>query len=63
MAAVVKKWQDELLDVMPCSDWRTSHTQKINKKQAVTWMSSDFLMEHQELRQSRRECRPVILVI
>jgi hypothetical protein len=57
MAAVAKKWQDELLDVMPCSDWRTSLTQNDWEKHAVTIVVDNFLMQHQELRWRRRKCR------
>jgi hypothetical protein len=57
MAAVAKKWQDELLGVMPCSDQRASRTPNDQEKQTVTVVVDDFLMEYQELRRRRGECR------
>jgi hypothetical protein len=47
---------DEKLDVMPCSDRCAVDMESDRKKQAVTMVSSDFLMEYQEPRRRRREC-------
>jgi hypothetical protein len=57
MAAVAKKWQDELLGIMPFWDRRASLTQKMWLIQGHLMAVNNFLMDHQELWRRRRECR------